>query len=301
MRKWLTYFEERFPLGQYGVLIAAFAGSGLCLSGALRGVVGLPSLPQFLVAYICTLLLFLQLRIADEFKDYEEDCRYQPYRPVPRGLVKLSELGLLFIAAAVVQALLSYCLQPLLLIPLLVIWGYLGLMSKEFFVRDWLRAHPFTYMWTHMLILVGVDFYITACDWMVAGSRPPLTLALFLAISFFNGLAIEIGRKMRAPNDEEVGVETYTRVWGIERAASGWLAAVFTSALFTVALLVHLNFLAPALLFIGGLVAAAIMLTMRFMSKPVTKFAKRFETLSGVWVIATYLAVGLAPAVFAAF
>ena len=35
----------------------------------------------------------LQLRLADEFKDFEEDSRYRPYRPVPRGLVSLRDLA----------------------------------------------------------------------------------------------------------------------------------------------------------------------------------------------------------------
>ena len=38
-------------------------------------------------------VFFLQLRIADEFKDFAEDSRFRPYRPVPRGLVTLTELG----------------------------------------------------------------------------------------------------------------------------------------------------------------------------------------------------------------
>lgn len=31
------------------------------------------------------------VRIVDEFKDYEEDCEYRPYRPVPRGLITLKD------------------------------------------------------------------------------------------------------------------------------------------------------------------------------------------------------------------
>ena len=42
--------------------------------------------------FIVTFLQFLMVRIVDEFKDYEEDCKYRPYRPVPRGLIKLKEL-----------------------------------------------------------------------------------------------------------------------------------------------------------------------------------------------------------------
>ena len=49
------------------------------------------------------LLFFLQLRIADEFKDYEDDARYRPYRPVPRGLVSLRELAWVGVGAAAIQ------------------------------------------------------------------------------------------------------------------------------------------------------------------------------------------------------
>ena len=55
------------------------------------------------MAFATAFLFFLQLRIADEFKDFEEDSRYRPYRPVPRGLVRLRELGWLGAAAACLQ------------------------------------------------------------------------------------------------------------------------------------------------------------------------------------------------------
>jgi 4-hydroxybenzoate polyprenyltransferase len=114
----------------------------------LRGGQGLPSTSSFVVAFCSSFLFFLQLRIADEFKDHEEDTLYRPYRPVPRGLVTLNELRVLGIGAAVVQAALALWLQPALLLLLAVVWLYLALMSCEFFARDWLKARPFTYMWT---------------------------------------------------------------------------------------------------------------------------------------------------------
>jgi 4-hydroxybenzoate polyprenyltransferase len=36
----------------------------------------------------------------------------------------------------------------------------------------------------------------------------------FFWVSFFNGTVLEIGRKIRAPQDEEAGVETYSFLWG---------------------------------------------------------------------------------------
>ena len=59
-----------------------------------------------------------------------------------------------------------------------------------------------------------VDFFGTSCEWLPRGSATPQGLGWFLAASFFNGIVIEIGRKLRLPGDEEEGVETYSRLWG---------------------------------------------------------------------------------------
>src|SRR2546430_9201429 len=90
-----------------------------------------------LTAFVTAFLFFLQLRIADEFKDFEEDSRYRPYRPVPRGLVRLRELAVLSALAALVQLGLGLWLQPSLVLLLAVTWTYLALISKECFVAEW--------------------------------------------------------------------------------------------------------------------------------------------------------------------
>jgi 4-hydroxybenzoate polyprenyltransferase len=166
MGKWWTYQKERFPVFAHGLLIAAFSFSAVSFSVLLRGSHTLPDWPSLLVAFLNSFFAFLQLRIADEFKDIDEDTRYRPYRPVPRGLVTLRELGWLGLGTAVIQLLMALALLPPLVILLLLIWAYLALMSREFFAREWLKARPFTYLWTHMLIMPLIDFYATACDWL---------------------------------------------------------------------------------------------------------------------------------------
>jgi 4-hydroxybenzoate polyprenyltransferase len=84
------------------------------------------------------------LRLADEFKDFEEDARFRPYHPVPRGLVSLRELGWLWVLTGLAQAGLAVWLHPGLLGVLLITWTYLALMSREFFCRSWLKARPLT-------------------------------------------------------------------------------------------------------------------------------------------------------------
>src|SRR5688572_5778795 len=151
MQRWWIYQRERFPLPAHGPLIAAFSFSAVSYSALLRGAT--PNLAAALVAFAISLIFFAQLRIADEWKDAEEDALYRPYRPVPRGLVSLRELAALGFAGALVQLALAFWLAPLLALSLIVVWCYLGLMSREFFVPAWLKARPFTYMWTHMLIM----------------------------------------------------------------------------------------------------------------------------------------------------
>src|SRR5512145_347481 len=152
--RWWIYQQERFPIFAHGVLIAAFSCSGVCLSALLRGSMIFPPLHTLLTAFLVALSFFLLLRIADEFKDAEEDAHYRSYRPVPRGLVSLHELGAIGAAVILLQFVLTWLLAPPLILILIGAWGYWALMSKEFFAARWLKAHHFTYMWTHMLIMV---------------------------------------------------------------------------------------------------------------------------------------------------
>src|SRR5262245_53920069 len=137
--RWWIYQRERFPVVAHGVLIAAFSFSAVSFSRLLRGEISLPSAAAALTAFVTAFLFFLQLRLADEFKDFEEDSRYRPYRPVPRGLVTLRELARVGIGTAVLQLALALWLAPSLALLLAGVWVYLVLMSKEFFVAAWLK------------------------------------------------------------------------------------------------------------------------------------------------------------------
>ncbi|HEY1376538.1 MAG TPA: UbiA family prenyltransferase, partial [Gemmataceae bacterium] len=186
--RWWVYQRERFPVLAHGPLVAAFSLSAVSFSRLLRGQHTLPGAKATFVAFATALLFFLQLRIADEFKDFEEDSKYRPYRAVPRGLVSLRELGVLGAITAAIQALLAVWLEPSLLIVLAVAWTYLALMSKEFFVGEWLKRRHVLYLVSHMMIMPLVDLYATACDWWADGAHAPPGLIWFLIVSYFNGV-----------------------------------------------------------------------------------------------------------------
>jgi 4-hydroxybenzoate polyprenyltransferase len=288
--RWWTYQKERFPIFQHGLLVLAFSSSAVAYSSLLCDVS--PGWRSFLVAFVTVLLFFLQLRIADEFKDAEEDARYRPYRAVPRGLVSLRELGVVFIVAAIAQLFLTLWLDSRLLILLLVTWGYLALMSVEFFARDWLKARPITYLWTHMLIMPLVDLFATACLWLPAHVVPDkLGLLFFLIASFFNGIVIEIGRKLRQPEAEQEGVPTYSKLWGLKKASLVWGICMSVTAGFALLASSHISFILPVACMLIPLIVWAFITILKFHQTS----SKRFELISGLWTLVLYLSLGLIP------
>jgi 4-hydroxybenzoate polyprenyltransferase len=285
--RWWVYQRERFPVVLHGVIIAVFSLSATAYSSRVRGA-AFPALPNVIVAFGSAFLFFLQLRILDEFKDCDEDVAYRPYRAVPRGVVSLRELGRVGVAAAAIQAALAAWLDTRLLIFLAIVWAYMALMRTEFFVPRWLKAHPLSYLGSHMVIVPLIAGFATACDWLAASASPPPAVAWFLLVSFFNGLVIEIGRKIRVPEDEERGVPTYSAAWGVPGAVAAWVVVVAATAFCAV--------LAPrvgwALVVVPACALMAI-LGWRFVSQPRSKSAKLIEQVSGAWALLVYLLFGL--------
>jgi 4-hydroxybenzoate polyprenyltransferase len=118
---------------------------------------------------------------------------------------------------------------------------------------------------------------------------------LFLWVSFFNGMVIEIGRKIRAPQDEEEGVDTYSRVWGRAGAITAWLIAIALTAAFALMAAWRIHFLLFAAIFLAVLAISAVVIALRYLSSSSTSRAKAVETMSGIWTLMMYLNLGLLP------
>lgn len=294
LRRFWIYQAERFPLGRSTVLLAAFGSASVNVS-ALLGGRPLPGFGTYLAAFVVLMVLFFQLRAADEVKDAEDDRRYRPERAIPRGLVDLREIVLLAVGLVPVAALAAGLLAPAMLILLAIVWIWLGLMSIEFGVGHWLRARPILYLVSHMAIMPLMDLFVTGAEWLVRAGTPPHGLWYFLALSFMNGSVLEIGRKLYAPESERPGVETYTAMWGIDRAALVWLGCVATSF----ALLVGVGFAVGAPLKIAAVgalaFAATVAVGVRFMRAPTPAHQKAADTAAGLWVLVCYVTAGYLP------
>ena len=294
--RWWIYQRERFPVLVHSPVILAFSLSAISFSALLRGSSSLPGWKPCAVAFASSFLTFLELRLADEFKDFDEDSRFRPYRPVPRGLIRLRELGWLWGGCMAIQLLLALWLAPRLVSLLVATWLYLGLMSKEFFVRRWLKARPIVYLVSHMAIMPLVDLYATACDWAPLGNlRPPRGLFWFLIVSLFNGMVVEIGRKIRSPQDEEKGVETYSFLWGRRKAVAVWIALMMVTAMLAEVAARHIAFQTQAAIGLGVWVLLTCALGVVFLKQRKTGGGRALESMAGIWSLVLYLSLGIVP------
>ncbi|MGE3801455.1 MAG: UbiA family prenyltransferase [Candidatus Kapaibacterium sp.] len=295
LSRFAEYQKERFPLLAHGPLILVFTFSAISYSRVCRGADGFISVAEFAVGGLTAISFFLLLRLFDEFKDAEEDARYRPYRPVPRGLVTLRELRTLGITLTLFFVAANALLMPRTIPAILLVLFYMVLMSKEFFVRDWLKRHPVTYMLSHMVIMPMIDFYTTGLDWLNAGVSPPQGLEFFLLVTFLNGVVIEMGRKIRAPKDEEEGVETYSALYGSKRAALIWLCVVFVTWGSAVLASNYAGYGNAGIIALSAVLLLCSIPALLFANTLSPKYAKRIETAAGVWTIGMYLTLGGVP------
>ncbi len=292
-RLWI-YQAERFPLLKSGVLLAAFSAASLSVSAHLGGR-SAPGIWIYLAAWFCIIAIFFQMRVCDEFKDHEEDSRFRPERPVPRGLVTLGLLRNLGLGAGAVMIAASLGVDGRLLGPLALVWVWLALMTAEFGAPAWLKARPVLYLLSHMLIMPLIDLFVTAMEWLPAAGRPPAGLGGFLALSFVNGCVLEIGRKIWAPQSERPGVESYSGLWGPQRATRIWMGAVTLAwaALLWVGWAMG-SFALVALIGTASALAA-LMAGLGFVNSATPERAKRLDLMAGLWVLLCYGAAGFAP------
>jgi len=289
------YQAERFPLASYVPLIATFTFSSIAYSRLSRGAPRFVPLERFVIGTLTALVFFFLLRVLDEHKDRDVDRRFRPELPVPRGLVTLGELRGVATVAMVVVLALNLWIAPRLLLAFLAFAVWAALMTREFFVRDWLRAHPAAYLISHMFIMPMIDAYTTGLDWLVERAPAPHGLLFFLAVTFLNGTLIEIGRKIRPPQEEREGVDTYTQAWGLRAAPVVWLTvlAITLVTAWLAARATGAGALTALALIVLGLAAAFP--AMQFLRTTSTAWAKRLETASGLWPLATYLLLGGGP------
>ncbi|TAE73123.1 MAG: hypothetical protein EAZ85_07880 [Bacteroidetes bacterium] len=291
IKRFYIYQKERFPLLAYIILIGTFSFSAIAYSCICRNV-NFVDIPTYLMGFFMAISLFLLLRIADEHKDFKDDIRFRQNLPVPRGVISLKELSNIAWILISLQILLQIAFYPKMLYLYTFVMLYMFLMFKEFFVADWLKKHQFYYAITHIAIVPIVDIYVSGFDWFLAGANISKGLWFFFVVSYCNSVVLEIGRKIRVPQQESEGVQTYTSMLGTNNAAIFWLfilSFTFLSALFA-SFYANLSFISVLILTIVFIICSIPAIL--FLYKKSIFLSKLIEISSLFWTIMMYLILG---------
>ena len=333
IKNFKIYLNERFPLGKNSFFVLIFTLSGYIYTELLYNskiikpillkeinrasllwdkeidkvpIIWYKLLPLFIIIF----MFFFQLRITDEFKDYEEDLKYRSYRPVQRGIISLKALGKIGLATIIIQIILAHVINPKLIYFMLLVWIYMFLMTKEFFIKNWLTERILIYALSHVVIMIFITLVIVKGTGYILQDHFSETLYLLLekyeknifigliplfALNYLNGIVLEIGRKTRRADEEEHGVQTYSKLWGRKKAV------IILSLLFIIEYLLvilGLTHTYKEYFFFGGLTLLVILIVsiyfmVKFLKKDLS--GKIVETVSGLWIIFSSMSLGLLP------
>lgn len=203
----MTYLNERSPLPaltflSLGIGFSTFAGLGKFDSLSL------------LLVVILNNLIFIQMRLGDELKDYENDKIINPTRPLPRGLLTTNEVhkALLILLVLLIFAalLIGYFYSALGGITFLICPLFAWLMFKEFYIGKSLAKEPMIYAFTHQVIVFPLF------GWFGLALEPNLLTNSFflgwLLANFGVSFTFEICRKLD-PNAPKLA-GTYAHHYG---------------------------------------------------------------------------------------
>ena len=322
IKNFKIYLNERFPLGKNSIFVLIFTLSGYIYTGLLYNSkiinqifskeIKVPMPWHKIVAlFIIIFMFFLQLRITDEFKDYEEDLKYRAYRPVQRGVITLKALGKIGIATVIIQIILAYIIDFKIIYFMIIVWFYMFLMAKEFFIKEWLTKRILIYALSHVVIMIFITLVIVnATQYIVLGEaeniikfgalqwyRHNIDIALIplFTLNYLNGIVLEIGRKTRRADEEEHGVQTYSKLWGKKKAAV-ILSLLFAVEYFLVILGLSYTY-EKYFLFSRLTLLIILIISIYFMIKFLKKdlSGKIVESVSGLWIVFSSMGLGLLP------
>lgn len=244
------YFKEMYPIFPRLLLGIVVFGEIYFIVLLNNGITEFSLSGQELIGSFTVFSFLLWLRIADDFKDYELDCRLFSERPLPSGRVKKRDLAIFVSLLIAVTVLLNLIFMNNFGF-FLFLYIYGTLMSLWFFHRKKIQKSLPLALVTHNPVQMIMNVYIISFTCIKYGLEP-FTLINFLAAwtLYFPALIWEVSRKIRAPKDETEYV-TYSKLFGYKRSTVFVLILTWVDILTNVLLVWNLNKLSVVALLIN--------------------------------------------------
>ena len=189
------------------------------------------------------------LRIADDFKDYELDCRLFEARPLPSGRVKKKDLAI-FVGILIAVTLVLNAIFMNNFIFCIILYTYGSLMAVWFFQKHKIAKSLPLALVTHNPVQLLLNIYVisfTIIKYQIRVFDLYNVLAVFTL--YFPALIWEVSRKIRAPKDETEYV-TYSKLFGYKKSAVFVLIMTIVDIITNFILVWNLNKISVAVLFV---------------------------------------------------
>lgn len=288
-KRLFAYLNQRFPLVSHLSMVFIY----FIANQFLAQVLGNPDEKLVIgwftpVGMLFLLCIFFHLRVFDEHKDYKDDVKNYPDRILSRGVINLRDLKILGAVAITVElACAAYSGIPAVIaVGTAIVFSWV--MLHEFFVSRWLRAHFIVYAIAHMLIMP----LLTATIFSFTMNRPfweaPWLFWAYALADFFAFSNWEISRKIKMPEDEIEGVDSYSKHLGINRSAN---TVVILRVLNTILAWIVGVYIDLGPFYYGGLIVLFVVTLfgmLKFRFNPNRKTASQLEHYGGGYIILFY-------------
>ena len=229
----------------------------------------------------------LWLRIADDFKDYELDCRLFASRPLPSGRVHKDDLRIFATILIGVTILLNLIFMRNFIF-CLILYTYGSLMAVWFFQKHKIAKSLPLALVTHNPVQIILNIYVISYA-IMKYKLPIFDITNLMAV-------MTLSRKIRAPKEETEYV-TYSKLFGYKKCIDFVFVLTWLDIFTNIVLVWNLNKISVA-----ALLANTVWCSMKFFEykKDPTKYrivskVERYTYIQESMMIATiiiYLIVG---------
>jgi len=293
-RNFVAYLNERFPPIANVLLILTYYSSNQFLAIALTRPGHAMHYDRWsFLGMLMLVSFFFHIRVFDEHKDYEEDCRHYPHRVLQSGRVTLRHLKIAAAIAIATQLVIVLARGAEATVAWAIAFGFTLLMLREFFAHAFLKRHFLLYATSHMLIMPLLSLLVFSFATKRWPWEAPPWFWVYAFVGFFVTFNWEVSRKIRAPEEELEGVDSYTKIFGTFGAAYVVLLIRAIDTLLVAALGHHLGVSKWFYVALGVLYAVCLAGFFQYRFRPTPRHAKMMEVYAGMYMIVFDLLVAL--------
>ena len=218
IRRFTTYFSERFPLLLYLPFVVILY---LSLSFLVQVLSENEAFIDYSSIYgiISGFLLMLLVRLFDDIKDEQLDHEIFPKRPVSRGAVLISDVKLLAVITFAILIFINGFFIPRSILIFSIVMIYVLLTFKWFFAKELHIRQPKVAMISHQPLPFAILFLLIHIA-LASGKTYNAFTQKHLLLLFTFALPItawEVSRKIKCLQNENK-YETFSKIFGFRNA-----------------------------------------------------------------------------------